>query len=218
MAAPSIDRHFADEQLYRAMLEVCPAELGDYLSAAVGAAGTDPAAPLRACQRLLLVRARTPRHLPLTVRPDLDPQRRAGARIARWVASSRTGSSSSPTTYRRVESPPSLRRSPRCACGPRCHGLVTLRVSKPSFPWPPLEQLIDHTRATELGLRWPARSSSSSSAVTSLPDAAGAGPIRGRAGHACRVSPPGRCPARHDKGRARWCELEELELLEPDVP
>jgi hypothetical protein len=24
------------------------------------------------------------------------------------------------------------------------HGLVTLRISRPSFPWPPLRQLIDH--------------------------------------------------------------------------
>jgi hypothetical protein len=33
------------------------------------------------------------------------------------------------------------------------HGLLALRASKPSFPWPPLQQLIDHTLATELGLR-----------------------------------------------------------------
>ena len=30
------------------------------------------------------------------------------------------------------------------------HGLVTLRVSRPSFPWPPLDQLIDHAVDTTL--------------------------------------------------------------------
>src|SRR5262249_17280103 len=30
------------------------------------------------------------------------------------------------------------------------HGLVTLRVSRPSFPWPPIEQLVDQAVATSL--------------------------------------------------------------------
>jgi hypothetical protein len=30
------------------------------------------------------------------------------------------------------------------------HGLVTLRISRPSFPWPPLDQLIDQTVDTIL--------------------------------------------------------------------
>jgi AcrR family transcriptional regulator len=31
------------------------------------------------------------------------------------------------------------------------HGLVTLRVSRPSFPWPPIEQLIDQAVDTSIG-------------------------------------------------------------------
>ena len=30
------------------------------------------------------------------------------------------------------------------------HGLVTLRVTRPSFPWPPIEQLIDQAVDTSL--------------------------------------------------------------------
>jgi AcrR family transcriptional regulator len=31
------------------------------------------------------------------------------------------------------------------------HGLVTLRVSRPSFPWPPIEQLVDQAVDTSIG-------------------------------------------------------------------
>jgi AcrR family transcriptional regulator len=36
------------------------------------------------------------------------------------------------------------------------HGLVTLRVSRPSFPWPPAEVLVDHLLSAQVGLRPPA--------------------------------------------------------------
>src|SRR5919199_820237 len=32
------------------------------------------------------------------------------------------------------------------------HGFVTLRVNKPQFPWPPIEQLVDATLETYIGL------------------------------------------------------------------
>ena len=32
------------------------------------------------------------------------------------------------------------------------HGLVTLRVNKPQFPWPPIEQLVDATLETYIGV------------------------------------------------------------------
>jgi hypothetical protein len=31
------------------------------------------------------------------------------------------------------------------------HGLVTLRTNRPSFPWPPIEELIDRAVAAHLG-------------------------------------------------------------------
>lgn len=33
------------------------------------------------------------------------------------------------------------------------HGLVALRINRPSFPWPPLEVLVDHLLASQVGLR-----------------------------------------------------------------
>jgi hypothetical protein len=32
------------------------------------------------------------------------------------------------------------------------HGFVTLRVNKPQFPWPPIEQLVDATLETYIGV------------------------------------------------------------------
>ncbi|HXM57806.1 MAG TPA: TetR/AcrR family transcriptional regulator [Candidatus Dormibacteraeota bacterium] len=33
------------------------------------------------------------------------------------------------------------------------HGVVTLRINRPSFPWPPVEDLVDHLLASQVGLR-----------------------------------------------------------------
>jgi AcrR family transcriptional regulator len=33
------------------------------------------------------------------------------------------------------------------------HGLVTLRINRPSFPWPPADVLVDHLLAGQVGLR-----------------------------------------------------------------
>jgi hypothetical protein len=57
---------------------------------------------------------------------------------------------SSPSATSKGRRPPRDRRDVPVGRAPR---LLALRLSKPSFPWPPLQQLIDHTLATELGLR-----------------------------------------------------------------
>jgi AcrR family transcriptional regulator len=155
VAAPSIYRHFADMgELYHAVLEVCFGELGEYLSAAVATAGTDPAARIRAhanaYARFALERPGVYHALfgvTSTPNPELTPEQLAGWQVFQdWVELI----ADYLPPRRKPAVPPAIAAMCLWAA---LHGLLALRASKPSFPWPPLEQLIDHTLATELGLR-----------------------------------------------------------------
>jgi AcrR family transcriptional regulator len=155
VAAPSIYRHFSDiRELNRAVLDVCFDELGGYLNAAVGMAGTDPAGRLRAhanawC-RFAVERPGIYHALfgvTTSPYPDPTPEQLAGWQVFQdWVELV--------ADYLRSDRESAVTPviATICLWG-ALHGLVALRISKPNFPWPPLEQLIDHTLATELGLR-----------------------------------------------------------------
>lgn len=155
VAAPSIYRHFSDMRaLNRAVLDVCFDELGGYLNAAADAAGPDPAVRLRAhanawC-RFALERPGIYHALfgvTTSPYPDPTPEQLAGWKVFEdWVELL--------ADYLPQDREPAVAPVIATIClWAALHGLVALRISKPNFPWPPLDELIDHTLATQLGLR-----------------------------------------------------------------
>jgi hypothetical protein len=141
-------------ELHRVVLEVCSAGLGEYLSAAVGAAARDPAARLRAhanayC-RFALER-RDIYHALFGVTSTLTPSPRPSSSLGgKCVPGPGRAHRRLPTAASNARRHSRDRRGAPWAA---VHGLVTLRVRTPGFPWRHLERLIDHTLATELGVR-----------------------------------------------------------------
>jgi AcrR family transcriptional regulator len=153
--------HF--ENLDALLYAVYAAEFGELTRALhAAAAGRQPGEPaLRAmCQeygRFALAqpaRYRLLMSLPGQQHPDWDPGQLPGSPVLRLLRQAFAAASTDARSRRQA---PDRRqepgRSPDQAVillWATLHGLVTLRVSRPTFPWPPLNQLIDQAVDTTL--------------------------------------------------------------------
>jgi AcrR family transcriptional regulator len=157
IATTSVYLHFADRtELLIAVYIERFAHLARFLDAAVHEAG-DPAAQLRACclayQRFALEHPNSYRVLfdvPGTRQewpPGLSRDQLPGVELF-------------DTLRRCLErcvdaglAPPADAFLATTCLVAALHGLVSLRINRPSFRWPPIETLVDHLLATQVGLR-----------------------------------------------------------------
>jgi AcrR family transcriptional regulator len=157
IAATSVYLHFADRtELLIAVYRERFAELARALEEAIAEA-PDPAAQLRACclayhrfalqypstYRVLFEVPGARQEVPPALRRDQLP----GVELFDTIRA---------CLDRCVEAGVAPRTDPFLAT--TCllaglHGLVTLRINRPSFPWPSMEALVDHLLATQVGLR-----------------------------------------------------------------
>lgn len=157
IATTSVYLHFADRrELLIAVYVQRFAEMARFLDGAIDEAG-DPAAQLRACclayhgfalahpnsYRVLFevpgIRQERP--------PDLSREELPGVEVFDTVRG---------CLDRCVEAglAPAVEPFLATTClMAALHGLVTLRINRPSFPWPPVETLVDHLLAMQVGLR-----------------------------------------------------------------
>jgi AcrR family transcriptional regulator len=156
VAAPSIYRHFADKhELVDAVLEVRFAELRERLDTA-GRATSDPVEELRAraltyCS-FALEQPGNYRVMFTTVpvAPETRPlEELPGARIIVDLAGciGRCATSGKAGPFEPLTASILLWTS--------LHGIVSLRASKPAFPWPPVEQLVDDALLALCGIPRP---------------------------------------------------------------
>lgn len=175
IATTSVYLHFADRiELLMAVYKERFAELSRFMETAVAAAD-DPAERLRACclayERFALERPNeyrvlfevpgTRRDVPLGVDRDDLPGVEAFDTVRRCLGDCQDAG---------LIAPRDLFVATICLVS-TLHGLVTLRVSRPSFPWPPPDALVDHVLETQVGLRprrrrTPAAGGASRSATT----------------------------------------------------
>jgi AcrR family transcriptional regulator len=158
IAATSVYLHFADRtQLLIAVYVERFAELVRYLERAIEDAGDDPAAQLRACclayQRFSLEHPNSYRVLfevpgfRQERPPGLSRDQLPGVEMFDTVRG---------CLDRCVEAgvAPATDSFLATVCLlAALHGLVSLRIDRPSFPWPPVETLVDHLLATQVGLQ-----------------------------------------------------------------
>ncbi|NUR86667.1 MAG: TetR/AcrR family transcriptional regulator [Nonomuraea sp.] len=126
IAAPSIYRHFADrDALVREVVDACFERLDDALTAAMAA---EPGAELRACCLAYC-------------RFGLDNPGLYGILFSANLALI-CPSEEGPKVFGRLAA---LMDSHQAAAGlwASLHGIVSLRVNRPGFPWPPVEELVE---------------------------------------------------------------------------
>lgn len=145
--------HF--DSLDQLLFAVYAAEFGEFRQAleTAGAAAGPGLPALRAICREYVrfaltqpARYRLLMTVPGQPHPDWDPQRMPGSPALRLLADALAAAR--PERRIAVEPGPSRpgRRGPdECAVllWASLHGLVSLRVSRPAFPWPPIDQLVD---------------------------------------------------------------------------
>jgi AcrR family transcriptional regulator len=158
VAATSVYLHFADRtELLIAVYRERFAELSESMREAITRAGDDPGAQLRAlclayhafaldhpqAYRVLFdvlgVRTETPTGLARDELPGVDMFDAVRGCLARCIdAGLAPAADSFLATVCLIAT---------------LHGMVSLRIARPSFPWPPVEHLVDHVLVTQVGLR-----------------------------------------------------------------
>lgn len=153
VAAPSIYRHFADlRELVDGVLELRFAELASRIDQAA-ATSTSAAAELRARARAycqFAVEHPGNYRVMFTAIPDVAETRRLdelpGARIVTDLADciGRCHADGAAVPFAPLTAAILLWSA--------LHGIVSLRVSKPAFPWPPVDELVDDALTAVCGL------------------------------------------------------------------
>ncbi len=154
IAATSVYLHFGDRtSLLIAVYRERFAELAAYLREAIAEAGEDPVEQMRACclayerfaqehpnaYRVLFdvpgVRTEVPAGLTRDDLPGVDTFDTIRDCVLRCIAAGKA-----------PDVDPFLTTICFLAT---LHGLVSLRINRPSFPWPPMETLVDHVLTTQ---------------------------------------------------------------------
>jgi AcrR family transcriptional regulator len=158
IAATSVYLHFADvNELTAALAERDFRQLGEAIARAYRRAGTDPGLALLAgCRAYCKYAIKNPgqyRVLFEIERPDLGPGRpysldeSAGRGVLEALSGAiercRQSGAATPEGDARVVA---------VAVWTALHGIVSLRLSRPRFPWPPLDPLIDLTVRRLVGM------------------------------------------------------------------
>ena len=157
IAATSVYLHFADvNELTAAVAERYFGELGRTIARARRAHDDPGLALLAGCKAYCRYAIRNPGHYRVLFeleRPDLGPNRpynleqSAGAGVLQALVEDIERCRSSPLATAEGDV-----RVVAVSVWTSLHGIVSLRLSRPRFPWPPLDQLVDVTVRRLVGL------------------------------------------------------------------
>lgn len=148
--------HF--ESLDQLLYAVFAAQFAEFIqaleTAAAGVAAGEPALRAMCHEYARFALAEPGRyHLLMSLQgqphPDWDPQALPGAPALRLLVGALTtvAADRAVSTQRAPGAPPAGRSPGECAVllWASLHGLVTLRASRPAFPWPPIGQLVNES-------------------------------------------------------------------------